>query len=266
MLRKLVKYDLKYSFKLFLMVHGIYLLICILLRLLVMNQLDFSKPEEVLVPPITLILILEIFLLSAVSLTTSLLIALRFYRNLFSREGYLTWTLPASSSEHLLAKFCSGYLIAAADIAFIAAGILILATGSNVAEAYRQIAPDINDALGTSLSVYATRLFLFSLLFTFTTVIQIYFCIALGQLFQGRRVLFAIAFYFLTGLIVQVLTTVLALASGFFSDQAACLASGFSMGAAMDSIYLMTGALSIVLAAAEYIAAHYIMKRKINLI
>ena len=221
MLRKLVKYDLKYSFKLFLMVHGIYLLICILLRLLVMNQLDFSKPEEVLVPPITLILILEIFLLSAVSLTTSLLIALRFYRNLFSREGYLTWTLPASSSEHLLAKFCSGYLIAAADIAFIAAGILILATGSNVAEAYRQIAPDINDALGTSLSVYATRLFLFSLLFTFTTVIQIYFCIALGQLFQGHRVLFAIAFYFLTGLIVQVLTTVLVLASGFFSDQAA---------------------------------------------
>ena len=56
MLGKLVKYDLKYAFRIFLLVHGIYLLICILLRLLVMNQLDFSKPEEVLVPPITLIL------------------------------------------------------------------------------------------------------------------------------------------------------------------------------------------------------------------
>ena len=88
MLGKLVKYDLKYAFRIFLLVHGIYLLICILLRLLVMNQLDFSKPEEVLVPPITLILILEIFLLSAVSLTTSLLIALRFYRNLVLYRMY----------------------------------------------------------------------------------------------------------------------------------------------------------------------------------
>lgn len=265
MLGKLVKYDLKYAFRIFLLVHGIYLLICILLRLLVMNQLDFSKPEEVLVPPITLILILEIFLLSAVSLTTSLLIALRFYRNLFSREGYLTWTLPASSSEHLLAKFCSGYLIAAADIAFIAAGILILVTGSNVTEAYRQIAPDINDALGTSLSVYAPKLFLFSLLFTFTTVIQIYFCIALGQLFQGHRVLFAIAFYFLTGFVVQLLTVLFMIAAGLFHDRVP-VSSSLNLGQYTDSLYLMTGALSIVLAAAEYIATHYIMKRKINLI
>ena len=266
MLGKLIKYDLKYAVRIFLLVHGVYLIICTLLRFLVMNHLDFSKPEEVLVPPITLTIVLEIFLLAAVSLTTSLLNALRFYRNMFSREGYLTWTLPASSSEHLLAKFCSGYLIAAADIAVIAAGILILVTGSNVTEAYRQIAPDINIFLGTSLSVYSLKLFLFSLLFAFTSVVQIYFCIALGQLFQGHRVLFAIAFYFLTGLIVQLLTTVLMLATGLFSAQLSYPVSGFNMEDYTGNIYLVTGALSIVLAVAEYIATHYIMKRKINLI
>ena len=108
-------------------------------------------------------------------------------------------------------------------------------------------------------------LFLFSLLFTFTTVIQIYFCIALGQLFQGHRVLFAIAFYFLTGFVVQLLTVLFMIAAGLFHDRVP-VSSSLNLGQYTDSLYLMTGALSIVLAAAEYIATHYIMKRKINLI
>ena len=147
MLGKLIKYDLKNAARIFLLVHGIYLFICIILRLLVMNPLDFSAPSRLLITPLTLIVVLFIFLLTAMTLTTSLLIALRFYRNLFSKEGYLSWTLPAAPSTHLLAKFLSGYLIAAADIIIIAAGILVLVTGSNVADAYRQIAPDMEKSI-----------------------------------------------------------------------------------------------------------------------
>ena len=180
MLGKLIKYDLKNAARIFLLVHGIYLFICIILRLLVMNPLDFSAPSRLLITPLTLIVVLFIFLLTAMTLTTSLLIALRFYRNLFSKEGYLSWTLPAAPSTHLLAKFLSGYLIAAADIIIIAAGILVLVTGSNVADAYRQIAPDMEKVLGITLGSYALKLFLFTVIFTFTSIVQIYFCIALG--------------------------------------------------------------------------------------
>ena len=265
MLGKLIKYDLKSAAKIFVLLHAMYLFICIAARLFYMNRLDFKDVTEPLVLSLILLFSLLTLLISALMIFTEMQVAFRFYRSLFSREGYLTWTLPASSTEHLLAKFCSGYLIAAADVAIIAAGILILVTGSNVTEAYRQIAPDINDALGTSLSVYAPKLFLFSLLFTFTTVIQIYFCIALGQLFQGHRVLFAIAFYFLTGFVVQLLTVLFMIAAGLFHDRVP-VSSSLNLGQYTDSLYLMTGALSIVLAAAEYIATHYIMKRKINLI
>ena len=251
MLGKLIKYDLKNAARIFLLVHGIYLFICIILRLLVMNPLDFSAPSRLLITPLTLIVVLFIFLLTAMTLTTSLLIALRFYRNLFSKEGYLSWTLPAAPSTHLLAKFLSGYLIAAADIIIIAAGILVLVTGSNVADAYRQIAPDMEKVLGITLGSYALKLFLFTVIFTFTSIVQIYFCIALGQLFQEHRVLLAIAFYFITGLIRPQM----------FADS-----YSFNMGRYTDILYLITGILSIILAVIEYMVTNYIMKRKINLI
>ena len=266
MLGKLIKYDLKNAARIFLLVHGIYLFICIILRLLVMNPLDFSAPSRLLITPLTLIVVLFIFLLTAMTLTTSLLIALRFYRNLFSKEGYLSWTLPAAPSTHLLAKFLSGYLIAAADIIIIAAGILVLVTGSNVADAYRQIAPDMEKVLGITLGSYALKLFLFTVIFTFTSIVQIYFCIALGQLFQEHRVLLAIAFYFLAGFGVQILTTSLLLITGLIRPQMFADSYSFNIGRYTDILYLITGILSIILAVIEYMVTNYIMKRKINLI
>lgn len=266
MLGKLIKYDLKYASKVFLLIHGIYLLICVALRILIMDRLNFDARPEVFMTPVTLITILMIFVLSAVTLATSLLIALRFYRNLFGREGYLSWTLPASPSEHLLAKFLSGFLLAAVDITIIATGIVIIVTGPNVAEAYRQIASEMTEILGVSLGAYSLKLFFFTVLFSFTSVIQIYFCVALGQLFQGHRVLFAIAFYFLTGFVVEIISTLLLLVSGLLTEQMTFSTSAFNLGQYTEKLYLITGMLSVILAAGEYIAAQYIMKKKINLI
>lgn len=266
MLGKLIKYDLKYSARIFLLVHGVFLLACIFMRLLFMNRIDFEAPAEKYITLVTLIMVVAVFLLSAVTITTALLIALRFYRNLFSREGYLSWTLPASSSEHLLAKFISGYLIMAADILLVAAGLVILLTGRNIVDAYRQAAPELEPLIGSTLGVYAGKMVLFSILFGFASVVQIYFSIALGQLFADHRVLLAITFYFLTTVIVQILSSVLAVITGlssgwFVSDNAA-----FNLGQYTDSLYLIMGVLMAVLAVAEYIATNYIMKRKINLI
>lgn len=266
MLGRLIKYDLKYAAKIFLLIHGIYLFVCILLRLFIMNQINFNVPVKMYITPVTLVMVLAIFLLAAVTLTTSLLIALRFYRNMFSKEGYLSWTLPVSSTEHLLAKFFSGYLLAAADIVIAAAGIVILLSGSNVADAYRQVAPELEPYLGTTLGAYAGKLLLFTVLLSFASVIQIYFSIALGQLFRDHRVLLAIAFYFLMGIIVQILSSVLLLITGLSSGWLTFDASAFTLGRYTDNLYLLLGLLSTALAVAEYIAANYIMKRKINLI
>lgn len=266
MLGKLIKYDLKYAAKIFLLIHGAYLVVCFLMRFLFLDRMDFSDGPEKLVVPITLLILIFVFLIAAVSLATSLLIALRFYRNMFSREGYLSWTLPASPSRHLLAKFCSGYLITAADIVVVSLGLVLLLTGSNVTGAYGSVAVELEDYLGAPLKVYMLKLFLFTLIFTFASVVQIYFSIALGQLFASHRVLFALAFYFLTSIVMQVISSLLALMTGLSKGWFSEGGGGFSLGQYTDSLYMVTGIMYVVLAIAEYIVTYYIMKRRVNLI
>ena len=161
MLGKLIKYGLKSSAKIFILLHGIFLLICVAGRIFVMDRLDFTAPANTLIAPITIIFTLGIFLSTAITLCTSPLITFRFYRNLFSREGYLSSTIPASGIEHLWAKIISGYLLAAVDIMVISAGILILLTSRNVVETYGLIAPEITEALGMPLSSFGFYIFVF---------------------------------------------------------------------------------------------------------
>lgn len=263
MLGKLIKYDLKSSAKIFVLLHAALLLACTAGRIFFMDRLDFNAPANTLIAPITIIAVLGIFLMTAVGLCTSLLITFRFYRNLFSREGYLSWTLPASGIEHLWAKIISGYLLAVVDILVIFAGSLILVTGRNVIEAYRPIAPEMTEALGMPLSSFALYIFVFSVISCISTVIMIYFSICVGQLFPGHRVLCAIAVYFITSFVVQIITFVIMTIFGLFDFY------GTSAGYVADDMMLMlipNTVFALILAVVQYIIVHYIMKKKINLV
>lgn len=263
MLGKLIKYDLKSSAKIFVLLHAAFLLVCAAGRIFFMDRLDFNAPAKTLIAPITLILVLGIFLITAISLCTSLLITFRFYRNLFSREGYLSWTLPASGVEHLWAKIISGYLLAVVDIIVIFAGVLILVTGRNVTEAYSLIAPEITEAFGMSLGSFTLYIFVFSVIGCASTVIMVYFSICVGQLFPGHRVLCAIAVYFITSFVVQIITFLIMTILGLFDFY------GTAAGSIADDMVPMlipNTVFALLLAVAQYIAIHYIMKKKINLV
>ena len=110
MLRKLIIYDLKASAKIFFLFHLVFLIACGLGRFCFMDRIDFvhSSPETLLAP-VTIIICLAIILVVAVNLFSWLMTAFRFYRNLFGKEGYLSWTLPVSGIRHLWAKITVSY-------------------------------------------------------------------------------------------------------------------------------------------------------------
>ncbi len=266
MLGKLIKYDLKATAKLFLLLHGIYLLICIAARFLYMDRLDFSRPDEPLVISLTLFICLMMLLISALSIFTWLQVAFRFYRNLFSKEGYLSWTLPVSGPQHLWGKIISGYILMALDIIVISAGLLLLVTGRNVTTAYSVIADEITREMGFPISSFCTLLFVLCLVSAVSTVIMIYFSVAVGQLFPSHRVLGAIAVYFITSFVIQVLSAILMIIFGCFPGYEFYAAQGSTMTDFLSMILALSMALTLVITVIQYIAAHYIMKKKINLI
>lgn len=267
MLSKLIKYDLKSTAKLFLLLHGIYLLICIMIRVLYMNRLDFSgETNEMVILSLLLLICLMSLLVSALSIFTWLQIAFRFYRHLFSKEGYLSWTLPVSAPQHLWGKIISGYILTAADTIIIFAGILILVTGRNVTSAYSLIADEITGELGFSITTFGIITLAVCLVSAVGSVIMTYFCIAVGQLFPSHRVLGAVAVYFVTSFIIQILLIILMLISGYFP--------GYEFYASQDTagldfftrILTLSFGVMLVTTVGQYIATHYIMKKKINLI
>ena len=110
-------------------------------------------------------------LISALMIFTWMQVAFRLYRNLFSKEGYLSWTLPISGPQHLWAKIISGYILMAADLIIIAAGILLLVTGSNVTTAYSTVADTVTNELDFSVGTFALILFIACLVSAISSVI-----------------------------------------------------------------------------------------------
>ena len=264
MLAKLIKYDLKASAKILILIHLLYLVLCISLRLFFVDRLDFALPAKVLFTPMLICTVMVFLVIFVLWFSTWLILAFRFYRNLFSGEGYLSWTLPASALEHLWSKIISGYIFLAADTVIVSGGILILVTGENVVSSYQTIAADFTEQLGMPVSTFALYMFLLMLASCLATVMQTYFYIAAGQLFPGHRVLCSVAIYFITGFVIQLITLVLMAAFHLIPGYGST--GPDTMRDYITGTSLLGGAITLVTAVITYAATHYIMTKKINLL
>lgn len=264
MLGKLITYDLKASMKIFLLFHLAFLLACGLGRIFFMNQLDFiNGPAESLFAPLVILVCLVTILIVAVNICSWLMVTFRFYRNLFSREGYLSWTLPVSGIKQLWAKIISGCILMWVDTIIIALGMLVLFTGRNVTEAYSLIAAEATKELGMTFTALCLYTFWLCIASCIASVISSYFCVAVGQLFQSHRVLGAIATYFVLSFVLQVGVFLMMLLSDSFDFY-----MNFTGTFAEQMAHIMIPSLlfSAVVTVGEYIVTHYIIKKKVNLI
>lgn len=264
MLRKLIIYDLKASAKIFFLFHLVFLIACGLGRFCFMDRIDFvhSSPETLLAS-VTIIICLAIILVVAVNLFSWLMTAFRFYRNLFGKEGYLSWTLPVSGIRHLWAKIISGCVLMWIDTIVIWLGIFFLVSGRNVTEAYAMISADVTEMLGLPLSMFSLYMFLFTALSCIISVIMTYFCIAVGQLFPSHRILCAIATYFILTFVLQIAVFLIMILSGYFNDY---INSSGIFSKELSLILVPSFLFSFIIAIAEYMITHYILSKKINLI
>ena len=95
---------------------------------------------------------------------------------------------------------------------------------------------------------------------------MIYFCIVIGQLFPGHRVLCAIAAYFILSTALQVFTLLIMLAFGIFPGHNFFMAKGQTMTEYMTNIFYVSAVLTIIITIVQYVITHYIMNKKINLL
>ena len=206
MLKKLLRYDFKAIFKHW-WIGALTTFILSFLGAGCGSVLESPKdlPESVnIFATIGLVLIVLSFF--AFAIMTALLVYIRFFKHLFSDEGYLTFTLPVKRNQLIASKLIVGSIatISTAILTLINALIIILTTFKNEFF-YKGWFEDVKEVLIPFLETHGTFNVVFSIievviiciLSIILTVLFTYLCITVGAVISKKaKLASAIGIYY----------------------------------------------------------------------
>lgn len=275
MLRKLIRYDMKSLNRFLPLLHLFMLLASVMIRFFVTGRISPQVSDSQ--ADFILVLLFVLYFTSVTALTTGtyLLAGIRFYKNMFTDEGYLTKTLPITNGTHLLSKTIAGSIWAVVDMILIYLSVYIVVWTPYVQSLVSSNKEDIRAEFGLtgeyadlSLSTALAVLLLFSCFGAVSSIVMIYASVALGQLFSSHRVLGAVVSYFVISTVISVLSLVVMALFGHETRlivTASSLEMDFNLISYMIEVMKITAVLMTGISAVLYIMTYYIMNKKINL-
>ncbi|MBQ7408768.1 MAG: hypothetical protein IJW13_05825 [Clostridia bacterium] len=120
-----------------------------------------------------------------------IVIALRFYKNLFTSEGYFTFTLPFTPMQHLVCKLLCGVIMFIASVFVVLTSLLIVGVGTDVFNEFITQNLDLLNVLiqsGSGFSVFMlfNECVILLLLSIFVSLLGFYCSISFGQAFRNK--------------------------------------------------------------------------------
>lgn len=230
-------------------------------------------------------LILYVIMLLASTWGMLIFLGIRFYRSMYTDEGYLSHTLPVTANQLFLSKvLVSGvwYLFITIGIGIsVVALIVSLMTGllnigelssvltqynGNIwefmADAFYELGRTYEEEMGINLSHYVITLLLTYVAGPFITMVTLFGALTIGQLSSKHKGLMGILAY--AGLTILSSIIDSTVQSAFmFGANVANSASGITVST--NSAYDINVITSLLIAAIMYGVSYYIMNRKLNL-
>lgn len=273
MLGKLIKYDLKSTSPILIIIHAFLLIASLMIRFfltghLLAENVDLNDPQYGVT--LTLAVILYVLLITGVSFGAYFVIIIRFYKNLYSDQGYLTHTLPVTGGQLLLSKTISGSIWGLIDTLLIGLSVYIVTTTPYVTQIFHENISEIRTALGftgayasVSFGTVFAIMILFSLLSVIANIIMYYASVSIGHLFPGHKILGAIAAYFVLNTIISMLSALLLIVFGLFGNMMN-IPESYNMLEYFIHTLTISVVLSVIISAILYTVSYWIIK-KINL-
>lgn len=207
----------------------------------------------------------------AANIIAQVYLVMRYYRNLYTSEGYLTFTLPVNTNHIINAKVINGYLwmmlscICTFASLFIAAFGLVDAVDMPVYE-LREFANEMSALFGLNDPGFIIILLLTALVSPLSAILGLYSSVTVGQLWQKHKILGAVFCYVGIYIINQIGAQIAFLSSGYFrmlTDSGTDFDAAFSgfYGKILSSMTIF----SLVMAVICYTGCILITKKKINL-
>lgn len=220
-------------------------------------------------------------LISCLSVVLLVYIAVRFYRNLYTDEGYLMHTLPVTPWQLILSKLLVGsfwYLLLSLLVTW--AMIVILVFGMPVLvsrEAWQGVdlgwfLRHFEELFGMTPGGFAAFFALLMPVSSLGSVAVTYAAISLGQLFSRHKVMSSVLCYIGFTMLIQTATsfaltpwlTRLIVSNAAWTGESGTPIPDF-MGTFMRSTLLLSLAGSAVSALLSFLISEYVMRRQLNL-
>ncbi len=258
MLKKLIKHEFKATYRFYLPIY-IGLAVLVALACGFLNIVEIFDVNELFLS-ITLPLGAVVGLLAIIFALISpyIFICLRFYRSTATREGYLTFTLPASTNQILFSKFLVSFFWAVLTVGVTTLAIFVLlAVGFD---------PDMTFTAIHQL--FHSSEFNFTTILSFlvgyaNAILSIYTAISLGQFVRDHRVIASIAFYAATYTVQQIVSLVVLIPVMIGTG---VLSSGETLNYSdLGIMSVVSIILSLVFCVIFYFISERILDRKLNL-
>lgn len=265
MLKKLYKHEFYSLFRNLFPIYAALGLFAVTCKLSMLIDIDNYIFEAVTGFSVTfyIISILAMFIVGMV------IIVMRFYKNLLSSEGYLTFSLPFTATQHITCKLICAVSMISVNLIAVILSLLIVGAGTDaMSEIFNTFKLMFNDMFA-ELSVFNIILFILQiivilLLSAFQLIVMFYAAMSIGQQYKskiGGSVLAYIVLYVASEIFSTVAVMPFMLIYG--NDFENYL---FSAGINAVQIFLIIPmVLSLILITAYYIITCYFLGKKLNL-
>ena len=201
-----------------------------------------------------------VLMIQAIFIMTIIMIITRFNRNLLGGEGYLMHTLPVKTHNLILSKGIVAIIWGAIAIAAgilsglffsITSGILGLIIKEN---AWEQIWRSIQEIMGLNTALFIIAIVIGSI----ATVLAFYFAMAIGNLANKNKFLYAVLAYVGIQIVLSIILSVIGINGGG--------ATALLIGPGNLRSFLITSIVEqLILCVGFFFGTNYILKNKLNL-
>lgn len=268
MVKKLIKHEFVAFNRTLLPIEFIMLGIALLTRFVQLFENDTTAFKIVGTSSVIMFVICMIVLLVA----TFFVGITRFYKNLFTLEGYLSFTLPVTTSQHIFTKLLVSIVYTFISLVNIVVSVCIATAGEMCSELFKAAGYILKHffdfAKGHSVP-FILEAILLVILLTVSGYLLFFACISVGQLAKKNRVLAAFGAYFVYYVITQIVGTVIIIVGSIIVENVdldPLIHWIVNNPFATTHICLCGGCvLALILSAIWYLISYKIIKNKLNL-
>lgn len=260
MLGKLLKHELKATVRYFAPLFLAVLILTPITRLV--TSLDVFDGYLAIIPGF--FTILYVISIIAITLVTTVVIIMRFYKNLICDEGYLMHTLPVTATQHILSKTITSFIW---NIASILITCLSLFGFFYTPERFSLIKSGLdtgwmmfNAELGGVGKPFIILTVIVTIIGLVSNCLYFFVSIALGQVLSRHKIIGSFAAALVINMVTQLVTSIVivpfTLLLGSDTQDPMLLT---------QVIYPVTIVLTIIFSVLYFLGTKYILEKKLNL-